>query len=222
MFPFLMIGLTCKCRYVPHNTGGKSVQVWDVERGKLIRTIKCCSTEPFPMLNEEKHVTQITCAALTADGKRVITAGKDGTTRAWNVSTGDFLCMAGEFKTCSSRHEYGIYGLDISGDSRWMVRYLDGVDGLRLRVPKKNNHLTLLCARVCTHTHTPAWKLQHTPQVAGGLMDEDDDPSDREARHRLYFYGVDHPTRFNSVQSKSIDGIIKKVRFLRQLFWQSA
>lgn len=56
-----------------------------------------------------------------------------------------------------------------------------------------------------------SWLLCVYEQVAGGLMSEHDDATEVIARHHLYFYGAERGTRFNSVQSLSIDGVIKKV-----------
>ena len=59
-------------------TGGKTIKLWDVRTGKLLR-------ELFGHLKKTEAIT------FSADGRLLISGGSYGTTNAWEVATGRHL-----------------------------------------------------------------------------------------------------------------------------------
>ena len=53
---------------------GTAIKVWDLDTGAKVRRL-------------EGHTGEVSCAALAADGTKVLTGGTDGTVRLWDVRT---------------------------------------------------------------------------------------------------------------------------------------
>ncbi len=59
-------------------TGGKSVRLWDVRTGKLLRELT-------------GHLKRTQSIVFSADGRLLVEGGSYGTTNAWEVATGRHL-----------------------------------------------------------------------------------------------------------------------------------
>jgi WD40 repeat protein len=59
-------------------TGGKSVKLWDVRTGKLLRDL-------------HGHLKRTQSIAFSADGRLIVSGGSYGTTNVWDVATGRLL-----------------------------------------------------------------------------------------------------------------------------------
>ncbi len=60
---------------VQHHMEDYSIELWDVERGKKVRSWHA-------------HPGEVHCIAFSADGKTLVTGGADKAVRAWDVATG--------------------------------------------------------------------------------------------------------------------------------------
>ena len=79
IFPLDSVGTICSIacthngRYVLLGSADGSLHLWDLNRGKNIRTLK-------------GHAAAITSVALSSDGSRAISVSIDGTLRRWDLS----------------------------------------------------------------------------------------------------------------------------------------
>jgi WD40 repeat protein len=54
------------------------IEVWDVEQGKYLRTLK-------------GHTDSVTCVSVSADGKRAVSGSRDKTLRVWDIESGECI-----------------------------------------------------------------------------------------------------------------------------------
>ncbi len=108
-------------------TGGDVVLVWDRSSGQVVSTLR----------GHEEHVSSI---AFSRDGRRIVTAGWDGTVRTWDPGTGRELgsLTHGGIVSCAgfSGDDTMIVGGDVSGavmiwraDSLTEIARLEGHGG---------------------------------------------------------------------------------------------
>jgi len=82
------------------------VKVWDTETGREVRTLR-------------GHAGPVYSVALSSDGRRVVSGGKDGTVRVWAGATGRLLSTL-------TGHTGPVNAVAISGDGRIVSGGQDG------------------------------------------------------------------------------------------------
>jgi len=72
------VALTADGRGAVSASSDRTLKVWDIESGKLIRTL-------------EGHAGGIYAIALTADGGRAVSASYDQTLKVWDIKNGKMI-----------------------------------------------------------------------------------------------------------------------------------
>ena len=92
--------------------------MWDVETGRALRTL-------------EGHTDWVNGVAVSADGRRAVSASEDRTLKVWDLDTGALIAT---FTCDAAIHSCALIGVDelIVGDAGGRVHFL------RLEEPKWN------------------------------------------------------------------------------------
>ena len=84
-------------------TGNMSLKIWDIEQGKVIRTL-------------EGHKAGTIAIAISKDGKKAVTKGSDGTVRLWDIQQAKLLNTLNK-KT----HFLSSRAVDITPDGKYSI-----------------------------------------------------------------------------------------------------
>jgi WD40 repeat protein len=80
------------------SANSRTIRLWDLETGAELKRF-------------EGHTGGVEWVAFTPDGRRIISAGADGTVRVWDVADGKERC-------CFRGHAGGVQGVSVSPDGR--------------------------------------------------------------------------------------------------------
>ena len=87
----------------------KTLRLWDVETGKLIRTFR-------------GHTDVIYSVAFSSDGKLALSGSWDATVRLWNVDTGETVrVFTGHSQGLKSSFDPGVYRVSFTHDNRYAL-----------------------------------------------------------------------------------------------------
>jgi WD40 repeat protein len=81
--------------------GDGAIRLWNAETGQELGRL-------------EGHEDRVTCIAYTADGKLLVSSGRDGTVRLWDVARR-------EQRRSFTEDSVGLYGVVIAPDNRWVA-----------------------------------------------------------------------------------------------------
>jgi WD40 repeat protein len=95
-------------KYIISSTGGKTIQMWDVEKGECVKTL-------------EASAGSVSCLAYSLDGKYIVSGSNqphsktpDNNVRIWNAETGKCI------KTLEG-HTKGVRSVAFSPDGKYVV-----------------------------------------------------------------------------------------------------
>ena len=125
-------------------TGGKSIKLWDVRTGKMLR-------ELFGHLKRTQSI------AFSADGRLLVAGGSYGTTNVWAVATGN------TWSRCSRSPTRGTGSASTDG---WLAYHPDGYyDGS----PGVDRYLARRVGEEFQTAETLGPELHHPERIAAAL-----------------------------------------------------
>ncbi len=86
-------------KYVISGSWDKTIKVWEVNTGKLLRVLR-------------GHSDEITSVAVNANGKYIVSGSKDSTVKVWDLNSGNFIR---NFNSSSKKKSIDSVGIDPSG-----------------------------------------------------------------------------------------------------------
>lgn len=126
-----VLAVTPDGRYIVANSldgPGHTIKLWDISTGRQVRVF-------------EGHARTITAMAVSADGRRLVSASDDHTVRVWDLATGRELRV---FKKHDNYVKAAAISPDgefvVSGGRDYMVRIWHAATGRELFKPKEERH----------------------------------------------------------------------------------
>jgi WD40 repeat protein len=98
----------------------KSMKLWDATAGTLVKEFKAFDEKASP----KGHTDQVFCAAITKDGKQIVSGGSDRRIKLWNAADGTVIR---EFQNPEIKgepgqsHPGGVYQLRFTADEKCLV-----------------------------------------------------------------------------------------------------